>query len=400
MALFSRLPTRKPWLTKADGNGRAESGEARADGARGGRTTSSLGSVTGFGLIELSPTRRVIEVSHGDAALGAVLENAVLLFASGHADPARALLAEGIETDPETRQSAFAWLVLFDLLQRAGEREAFEQFALRYVVEHERSAPTWDDRAHPAAGPRPAAGGYASIVGKLTATSAGQLDTLRAAIVRNTTQARIDLAAITEFDDAGARTLADVLAEARRRKYPLRVQRPEHLRRSLDSAVGRGRDGGEGAWLLLLEILQWQGDRATFDDRAVDYAVTFEVSPPSWEPPAPAAAASVPAAPAAAASGAGGSKHDGRSLAWSGTVAGAHPEQIAELTEYADGRDVVPVDMAQVERIDFVAAGACYNAVKAIEERNKTVRIVGATPVIRAMLQLIGIPPGHFHHHA
>jgi len=28
----------------------------------------------------------------------------------------------------------------------------------------------------------------------------------------------------------------------------------------------RGRDGGEGAWLLSLELLQWHSDRATFDD--------------------------------------------------------------------------------------------------------------------------------------
>jgi hypothetical protein len=43
----------------------------------------------------------------------------------------------------------------------------------------------------------------------------------------------------------------------------------------------------KGAWLLALELLQWSNDRAAFEDRAVDFAVTFELSPPSWEPPVP-----------------------------------------------------------------------------------------------------------------
>jgi anti-anti-sigma regulatory factor len=240
------------------------------------------------------------------------------------------------------------------------------------------------------------------MTGKLTAASGAQLQSLRRAIVKNASQARFDLAAITEFDDAGARLLADVLADARRRQYPLRLQRPEGLKRALEAAVGRGRDGGEGAWLLSLELLQWQNDRAAFDERAVDYAVTFEVSPPSWEPPllAEAAATQVPD-PRAAASAAGETVADALAAAaevleWSGVVSGPRPEQVARLTAFAEEREVVPVDMTLVERIDFVGAGAVYNAVKAIEERRKAVQIFGATPIVRAILLLIGISPGHF----
>ena len=46
-----------------------------------------------------------------------------------------------------------------------------------------------------------------------------------------------------------------------------------------------GKEGGEGAWMLSLELLQWQHEQAKFDERAVDFAVAFELSPPSWEPP-------------------------------------------------------------------------------------------------------------------
>jgi anti-anti-sigma regulatory factor len=84
-------------------------------------------------------------------------------------------------------------------------------------------------------------------------------------------------------------------------------------------------------------------------------------------------------------------------LSWSGVVAGAHPPQVAKLNEFAEGRTVLPIDMSEVERIDFVGAGALYNVVKTIERNGKAVQIFGATPIIRAMMLLIGIAPGHFY---
>ena len=413
MALFSKLPAKKPGHVRlgarARGNepaGGAEQGERRGEGEPGWRPvkTGSGGiTITGFGLVEPSPTRLVIEVTHGNAGMCAVLENAVLLFASGHADAARRLLADGIENDRDTQLSPLAWLALFDLLQRVADRGAFEQLALQYVVQFERSAPTWDDRVRSSAEPRPAPGGYISVTGKLTAASAAQLEPLHRAIVKNASQARFDLAAITDFDDAGARLLCDVLGTARRRQYPLRLQRPEVLKHALAAAVKHGRGAGEGAWLLSLELLQWESDRAAFDDLAVEYAVTFEVSPPSWEPPmlVQATAAQGPDV-GAAVTAVGETVADDFAMAaevhtWSGVVTGPHPEQAAKLTAFAEGREIVPVDMTAVERVDFVGAGAVYNAVKAIEERRKAVQIFGATPIIRAMLLLIGISPGHFY---
>jgi anti-anti-sigma regulatory factor len=402
MPLFPKLPARKPGQAKSSADGTRAGPPARAGNASNKPASGGI-TITGFGLVEPSPTRRVIEVTHTNAGMCAVLENAVLLFASGHAEQARALLADGIERDGETRGSSLAWLSLFDLLQRAGDRNAFEHLALQYVVQFERSAPTWDERARPKTGPRAAPGGYVSVSGKLTAQSAPQLEPLRLAIGKKASQARFDLAALTEFDDAGARLLAGVLGEARRAQYPLRLQRPENLDRALRAAVKRGQAGGEGAWLLALELLQWQDDRAAFDDLAVEYAVTFEVSPPSWEPPAtaqPAAPTGTESGPDASPAGEPFAEAEAAPddvLAWSGVVSGPHPEQVVKLTAYADGREIVPVDLTHVERIDFVGAGAVYNAVKAIEERQKSVQIFGATPIIRAILLLIGVPAAHFY---
>ena len=81
-------------------------------------------------------------------------------------------------------------------------------------------------------------------------------------------QVRLDLGSLTGADDAGARLLADALAQLRKRQYALVLQHPEKIRRALENAVKQGREAGEGYWILLLELLQWQNDREAFEDRA------------------------------------------------------------------------------------------------------------------------------------
>jgi hypothetical protein len=46
--------------------------------------------------------------------------------------------------------------------------------------------------------------------------------------------------------------------------------------------VGR-RDETEAPWLLLLEILQLLHFEKAFEEASMDYCITFEVSPPSFE---------------------------------------------------------------------------------------------------------------------
>ena len=160
----------------------------------------------------------------------------------------------------------------------------------------------------------------------------------------------------------------------------------------LEAAVKAGRDGGEGPWLLSLELLQWSNAHAAFEDRAVEYAVTFELSPPSWEPSVNATAAVE--TPPAESPDAGGAESE--VLRWSGVMAGSAVPQLGRLSEFAPGHTVIPVDMSEVERIDFVCAGALLNTINRIEAQRKSVQIIGATPIVRALLLLIGISPRHF----
>ena len=409
MALFHKPPAKKPETPKPTVKTPAApvcapvSARDVAAAAQGRRVSAERPraepvadiSVTGSSLIEWSPMRTSIEVAQANPGLCAVLENAALLYASGQGAPARSLLEQGVASDHDTRLSPLAWLAVFDMMQRAGDRNGFDQLALQYVVQFERSAPSWEESSGRAlvakAGP---AGGYVAFPAKLTAASATQVDGLRRAIEKGATQTRVDLAQVGGFDEEGARLLAEALAAARRRACPLSIQKAEKLRLALAAAIKQGADAGEGAWMLALELLPWRQEREAFEDLAVEYAVAFEQSPPSWEPPPappapPADAASAPAAEEVVPA-------DVETLVWTGARAGASLAHFTRLAEFAQGRAIVPVDMSGVERVDFVCAGAMLNAINRIEAQRKSVQLVGVSPIVRALLLLIGISPRHF----
>ncbi|MFO1415133.1 MAG: STAS domain-containing protein [Burkholderiales bacterium] len=413
MALFSKPPAKKhepakpavkPSAAPARPPPSARDIAVQAQGRRGVAERPRVEppadiSLAGASLIEWSPGRTAIEVAQSNPGLCAVLENAALLYASGQAHAARALLEEGVETDPDTRSSPLAWLALFDILQRGNDRAGFDALALKYVVQFERSPPPWEE----ASAPRPPAvepktvTGYVALTGKLTAASLPQIEAFKRAMAKSPAHVRLDLAQVAGFDDAGARLLAGALAEARRKRYAVALQKPEKMRAALDILVRRGKAAGEGAWQLSLEFLQCEQKQEAFDDRAIEYAVAFEQSPPSWDPPpvpavdtppgeqADAAPVAPPPAPA----------HPDW-VEWSGVLLGAATHQMAQLADFAHGHPVVPIDMTRVERVDFVCAGALLNAINRVEGQRRSVQIVGASPIIRALLLLIGISPRHF----
>ncbi|HEY1439147.1 MAG TPA: STAS domain-containing protein [Casimicrobiaceae bacterium] len=345
-------------------------------------------------MIEWSPvsTKKIL-VSEANPGLCADLENAALHYANGQASQAREVLELGIISDDDTRNSPLAWLALFDLLQRANDKAAFDQLALRYVVAFERSAPAWEDRGGSLPlGARPVAGGYVGLTGKLTGAHAQQIAGMLASSLKQP-QLRLDLGSITGADDAGAKLLANALAQLRKRHYPLVLQHPEKIRRALEQSATQGRGAAEGYWILLLELLQWQHEHALFEDRAIEFAVAFEVSPPSWEPPPDTALAAAEAEESAAR---GATPENADQLYWQGTLTGSSDPQLGKFIVFREGRHTIPIDMTAVDRMDFVCAGAFSNAIVRAESQRKGVQIIGASPIIRALLLLIGISPRHF----
>jgi anti-anti-sigma regulatory factor len=347
----------------------------------------------------LTPLGSEIEVSE-DGGLGPSLENAALMFAHGNPTAATAALSHALDT-PERKQT-LVWMCLFDLYARAGDRTAFDDLALKFVVQFERSAPAWDEMI---GRPSTAAKANNSAIGKARVLLRGNLSdpTLPAIAMlletskqKNSTMQRMDVD-INELDgaeDVCGVLVAGALAALRRRGIFISF-------RGLDAAINRlsvplqpmVREH-KGQWYLVLELLQWSGYNEKFEDRAVDFAVTFEISPPSWESISVQQKSIIADAAKADAVPDLGAAND--RVIWSGELKGSTDPCLKTIAPDAATTNPVVVDMKNVQRVDFVCGGALSNAFNRLMAQAIDVRVIGASPIIQALMQLTGAPAALF----
>ncbi len=344
------------------------------------------------------PESGVIEVVE-EAFLSPSLENAALMFAHGNASAALAALRHAVET-PEGKQT-LVWLSLFDLLARSGQRAAFDELALRYVVEFERSAPAWDEWSSLSTNAQNQPDESAQVKGRMLLR--GELsDTQAPVLLQLKTLAKqkphelparvdIDLGDLKGASDICGTLLAGVLAALRRKGLNI-------VFRGLNPAVNRLAAHIEeqkaavprGLWYLTLELMQWADRQRSFEDLAVEFAVTFGISPPSWEPlntTQRATLASLKDEPEPTPS----TESDDR-IRWQGELRGAHEVQLKLIEPNKVATNPVLIDLSRVQRIDFVCAGSITNAIHKLMAQAIEVRLVNASPILQALLQLTGTP--------
>ena len=120
-----------------------------------------------------------------------------------------------------------------------------------------------------------------------------------------------------------------------------------------------------------------------FEEAAVNYAVTFEVSPPSWESNFGAEARrATPARPLEAAD---------QGLVLSGELTGASDDLARQLRDWAAANNMLVIDISQVRRVDFVTAGLMFQVLTKLDKEGTTIRIRGASELIHALFRIMGI---------
>ncbi len=102
-------------------------------------------------------------------------------------------------------------------------------------------------------------------------------------LVAQKSEVQVDCAKLIGCDDEIAAMLADLLSRARKQRLAINLVGAEVFMDRLNERLLAGEAAHEAAWRLLLELLQRHGTQERFEERAVDYAITFELSPPSWE---------------------------------------------------------------------------------------------------------------------
>ncbi len=360
--------------------------------ARGGSSNAQRSSGAGADFeVDTHGTLASIQVSDAESGLTQAAEEAAILYANGRADAAIDTLLRGIAESDELRFNLQAWFMLLDLFQLQGMKKEFDNLALDFVVAFERSAPVWVDLAaedtRALERPRSSAVPYA-LSGTISTQNGKQIATMEK-LARVGGGLRLDLGKIRAVEDGGCVELYEALQRIVAGGGNLALTGARNLEKLLRGAVdSRGAECDRVVWLLLLKLYQLQGMQKEYESLSVDYAVSYEVSPPPWEPPASLAAAQDGAAYGAETA----DRTEAESLAVSGSVMlGANPPQLNEIVNHAALRTLVNLDFSAIRRVDFVAAGALLNAFGSLTQGGKGIIIHGANELIQALFNIVGI---------
>ena len=303
-----------------------------------------------------------------------------MLFANGREADARTLLEAGIKLNLGGAAET-VWALLFDIYLLSEKREAFEAIALDYVVRFEKSPPSWTPLA---ASPPPGAQSGPAVValsGKLSAAIQPQLEQARRMTARSA-RIQIDLARLMDADAAGCALLQALLQDLVKAGKECQLPGASHLSSLLETKIDAGRREGKEIWLLLLQLYQQQGRAAPFEELALQYAITFEESPPSWEdaPPTAKRPRQEDAVPDVS-----------HGYVLHGEITGGGSEALAGLPGYGAALEEVIIDASTLRRMDFVSAGMLLNTLSALSAKGKNIRIRGLNAPVQALFCILGI---------
>lgn len=319
-----------------------------------------------------------------------VVEESAVLYASNYSDQAAALLLDYIRSFPE-RLDAKPWLMLFEVFQIQGEKPQFEELALEFVVKFERTAPIWSDAKVSGIQAEKtkegvAVEGYIALTGILQGDKDSLFQNLEQ-VAQKGTGLRLDFARLEGLDASGSRRLMETLQGLKKSGKKVTPISVPHVMGLLKSKLGQGGEDEQAHWLLLLSLYQCLGRQAEFEDLAVEYAIAFEVSPPSWEAmpqcrqPAAVATANAPDE----------QPHDENTFYMSGVISSASGQQLQDLANFAATRNEVYLDMSAVPRVDFVSVGDFVSVLVRLNGGGKKLLIRNANEMIRGLFGLLGV---------
>ena len=345
------------------------------------------------------------------------LDEAVIAFANADFDLCAQSLVdlispEGVRSDdPET------WLALFDLYRAIGEHSKFEELALEYARRFGLSSPQWfsmpkmlaDATASEDDDPRHAPL-EAGALGWICPHHLGEeaVAKLRSQTLQMPLPWVFDWADLTTIEPQACGALADIFNVWAQKKLEMHWMGGMRLFTVLADACAVGdRDVDPVFWKLRLEALRLANRHKDFDDVAIDYCVTYEVSPPSWIPTNTqvtirGAGNSTGAMPLSTVSDISTCFVESQiaeddnpvemaSLELSGQLVGDISELLERLDTQLPMAPMVSVSCSNLIRVDFIAAGDLLNWVLVMRNQRRSITFTDTHRLVALFFGAMGI---------
>ena len=391
---------------------------------RAAASLSPSAATMGPGLSPLAPAQAeagvpafgspfAVEVS--EVAHDPELDEAVIAFANADFEMCEQALARLTGPGGERAQHAETWLVRFDLYRAIGQQHKFEGLALEYAQQFGWSAPQWfslPKLVAEAAGndERPA---RSRIDGQVGWVCPETLDTDGVARLSSQTLQMplpwvFDWSGLKQIDAEACAHLSELFRYWIPQQLDMRWLGGDKLLALLHAAAPTGeRDADPAFWQLRMDALRMANRPDQFDEAAIDYCVTYEVSPPSWERATcqvrmsgsePGSTTS----PTSLVSEASTSflesqivddEQQGRvgHVDLSGQLVGDIGETLARLDADLGGAGRIDISCARLIRVDFIAAGDLLNWVLARRTEERGVTFSDAHRLVALFFGAMGI---------
>ncbi len=366
---------------------------------------------------------RMVAIDVAEIAHDAELEEASIGFANGDDASAEAGLLQMLARDGSRADNSETWMALFDFYRATAQQDKFETAALQFVQRFDRSAPPWFSipemvkqlgaAAGIAAGSsRVADWSCPSVVGIQTVAA------LKVALAKKPMPWHLDWSKLKTIDANAAEPLFKVFGSWSAQPVQLRFIGDAQLQNVLQDLTPSGqRESLQVWWHLRMEALRVTHRPDEFELAALDFCVTYEVSPPSWE----TARCEYKVLDS---EGIGITGHtiigdvyrdselsglsvlqDGDtqldasnsqmgqlfSVELSGQIQGDAIAVLEQLEAKLMGADIMIISCSKLIRVDFSAAGTLLNWVSARQAENRAVQFTEVNRLVAAFFNVIGI---------
>ena len=349
------------------------------------------------------------------------LEEAVIRFAHGDDAGTEAILLQALASESaapgsEAEHSAIErddarWHALLDLYRATGEATRFASMRMRYAQRMKRIGPDWVPLDELARNVKAVAvTDYAELApagpdwtSPARLARDGLVDLTRA-LSKAGSVWTLDWRALAGIERDAAAPLRVLFAHWADSPVQLRFIGAARLRAVLAEATPNGERSTEDVrWQLHLAALRMMNMPDEFELVALNYCITYEVSPPAWQDPKGECVSLV--APAGSRSGSGAvwslSSANGESesfpttdsgfAALAGDLRGEAHSSLQRLDTELRNTTAPVISCAALLRMDLAAAGTLLEWVRARDAQGERVQFVDAHRLIAALFDIVGI---------
>jgi len=376
------------------------------------------------GIDEFSASK-LFSIDLGAGLADPELEEAAIRFANGDDAGAEAGLLDALRAIDATPESADGWAAaLFDFYRATGQQASFDSVAIDYAQRFGRSAPAWFST------PDLLGRKVAPVSNRDLASSAqsdrtlwecppavawADLQTLVTSLSNGSMTLHLNWSRLSNMSSDAAKVLADLFAQWCSKPYKLYFSGVGVLEEHLKSWTPSGDKNVEPFWWKLrldaLRILRLQDE---FELAALEFCITYEVSPPPWQealceliPESPSSALMMESAHGVLGSASTGyfadSSHSSSTtiMGFDG-IAATQVELYGEVLGDAVGvldklqaglaeSNRLVISCARLIRVDFSAAGSILNWVAVRESEGCHVQFRDVPRLVAAFFNVIGI---------